>query len=205
MYFGKRSPFALRAKTKRVQLYIIKQKDFTELCGQYKNIFKKIHKKKKHNLKIIKHIFIRTISIFFNIKGFIIPDKYRYTIKNAINELNKEIIPFDIFKNSKTDTSYINEIDDEINQTIKDFDNELSHLYINLNSKEKRKINSKIRKVNSSSNNYKTNKISFLEDFHLSSGLFESKYSSSINKRKKNKKKKIKTKKSKNHLNLILY
>ena len=37
-----------------------------------------------------------------------------------------------------------------------------------------------------------------MEDFHLSSGLFESKYSSSINKRKKNKKKKIKTKKSKN-------
>ena len=114
MFFGKRTPFALRAKTKRVQLYFIKRKDFINLCCQYKNIFKALHKKKKHNLNIIKYIFIRIISTFCNTKGIVIPDKYKDTIEHAVNELNKEIIPFDAFKNKKMDNSYINEIDDEI-------------------------------------------------------------------------------------------
>ena len=196
MFFGKRTPFALRAKTKRVQLYFIKRKDFINLCCQYKNIFKALHKKKKHNLNIIKYIFIRIISTFCNTKGIVIPDKYKDTIEHAVNELNKEIIPFDAFKNKKMDNSYINEIDDEINQTLKDFDTEFSHLYSSLTLKEKRKINIKIRKVNSLSN-YKNEKSFFLEDFHLSSG-FDSKYSSSLytNKIKKNKKKKIKNTKN---------
>ena len=43
MFFRKRSPFALRVKTRRVKLFIIKKADFYKLYEQYKNVFRSIH------------------------------------------------------------------------------------------------------------------------------------------------------------------
>ena len=77
-------------------------------------------------------------------------------------------MPIEILKNKKSESSLINEIDEEINQTIKDFDIEVSKLQSNLNSIEKRKIFGNIKKVKSSTI-LKTKNI-FLEDLNLSSG-----------------------------------
>ena len=187
MFFTKRSPFALRVKTKRVKLFTIKKIDFINICGQYKNVFRDILKKKKINFQMIKNILIKTISKFCNVKGIQIHDRYTNTIKKAINELNKEIIPIEILKNLKKKNE-ISEIDEEINRTLKDFDNELSHLHSNLNIKEKRKPLGNIKKVKSS--HIKKNKNFLLEDFYLSSE-YESKYYSSIKNKKKKKYKKV--------------
>ena len=199
MFFGKRTPFALRVKTKRVKLYSIKKNDFIKLCEQYKNIFKSIHKKKILNFKIIKNIFIKTISTFCNSKGIEINDDYKNTIKKAVNELNKEIIPLDVFRDIKMESDQLNEIDEEINQTIKDFDIELSHFCSCLTLKQKRKIFGNIKKKNTTPN-FKNYQIFSIEDLHqISSGL-ESKYYSSFrkNKKRKNKKKEKKKKIFKN-------
>ena len=182
MFFGKRSPFALRVKTKRALLFGVKKEDFTKLCEQYKNIFREIHKKKKHNLNIIKNIMIKTIMTFCNVKGIKINNRYKNTIQKAINELNKEIIPIDILKNQKLESAF-NEIDDEINQTIEDFDKELSHLNSELNIKEKIK---KIYRKSKSSNVKKCKK--FLLEESNSSNEYESIYYSSVHKNRKKKK-----------------
>ena len=194
MFYRKRSPFALRVKTRRVKLFIIKKVDFYKLYEQYKNVFRSIHKKKMHNFIIIKHILIKTIAKFCNIKGITIHEKFKDTIKTAINELNKEIIPLEILKNAKLESSMIDEIDEEINKTIKDFDNELSHLQSTL-GKEKRKIFENIKKVKSS--NIMKLKPFLLDDLNMSSE-YESRYYSSLLKtrKKKNYKKKLKKIKS---------
>ena len=181
MFFGKRSPFALRVKTKRALLFGVKKEDFAKLCEQYKNIFREIHKKKKHNLKIIKNIMIKTIMTFCNVKGIKINNKYKDNIQKAINELNKEIIPIDILKNQKLESAF-NEIDDEINQTIEDFDKELSHLNSELNIKDK---NKKLIKKANTSNVKKCKKFLFEES--NSSNEYESIYYSSLYKRRKKK------------------
>ena len=193
MFFRKRSPFALRVKTRRVKLFIIKKADFYKLYEQYKNVFRSIHKKKKHNFIIIKHILIKTIAKFCNIKGIAIHERFKDTIKTAINELNKEIIPLEILKNAKLESGIIDEIDEEINETIKDFDCELSHLQSTL-GREKRKIFGNIKKVKSS--NIIQLKNFALDDLNMSSE-YESRYYSSLLKTRKKKNYKKKTKKPK--------
>ena len=126
MFFGKRSPFALRVKTKRVKLYAIKKINFANLCEEYRNVFRRIHKKKKHNYKIIKNILIKTISKFCDVKGIKIKDVYKPKILKAIKEIQKDHIPIEILKNSKNKNE-INEIDEQINKTIKDFDTEIQN------------------------------------------------------------------------------
>ena len=182
IYFGKRSPFALRARTKRVKLYSIKKDNFANLCEKYQHLFKRIHKKKKHNYKIIKNILIKTISKFCDSKGIRIKDAYKERINRAIKELQKENIPIEILKNSNVKNE-MNEIDEEINNTIKEFDNQIhlkqEEIYgkkqkkllkiqtttdNNLNSKMiKNKINLYNRKVKGTAIN-KRIKNSFLED-----------------------------------------
>jgi hypothetical protein len=57
MYHGKRSPFSVKVKTKRVKLYIIKKDDYSNLCDSYKNVIKRIQKKEKRNIKKIIFMF----------------------------------------------------------------------------------------------------------------------------------------------------
>ena len=124
---------------------------------------------------------IKTIMTFCNIKGIKINNKYKDNIQKAINELNKEIIPIDILKNQKLESAF-NEIDDEINQTIEDFDKELSHLNSELNIKDK---NKKLIKKANTSNVKKCKKFLFEES--NSSNEYESIYYSSLYKRRKKK------------------
>ena len=121
---------------------------------------------------------------FCNAKDIKINDRYKDNIKKAINELNKEIIPFNILKNVKLENT-LNEIDDEINQTIEDFDKELSHISSELNRKEKIKLFGKIKKVKST--NFKKFKKLLLENSN-SSIEYESRYYSSLYKNRKKKK-----------------
>ena len=193
MAYRKRSPFALRVKTKRVKLFVIKKEDFYKLYEQYKNVFRSIHKKKKHNFVIIKNILIKTIAKFCSIKGIKIDEKYKGIIKKATNELNKEIIPIELLKKPII-LNEINEIDEEINKTIKEFDHQFSGIKSYLN-KEKRKVFENIKKVRTSAT---LKKKFFLDDFNNSSDYEARYYSSFLNgKKKKNSKKnirKIKTK-----------
>ena len=185
MFFRKRSPFALRVKSKRAKLLVIKKSDFTKISNQYKNIFKSINKKKKHNFNIIKNIMIKTIIKFCNSKEIKINERYHDIIRKAVNELNKEIIPLDILKNAHFKNE-INEIDDEINKTIQAFDKEISHLNSELIINKKSKIFGNIKKVKTSNIKFKH---FLLEDLNSST---ESKYyTSSIKKKKKNHKTKI--------------
>ena len=179
MFFRKRSPFALRVKSKRAKLLVIKKSDFTKISNQYKNIFKSINKKKKHNFNIIKNIMIKTIIKFCNSKEIKINERYHDIIRKAVNELNKEIIPLDILKNAHFKNE-INEIDDEINKTIQAFDKEISHLNSELIINKKSKIFGNIKKVKTSNIKFKH---FLLEDLNSST---ESKYyTSSIKKKKK--------------------
>jgi len=138
MFFGKRSPFALRVKTKRVKLYAIKKAHFTELCEQYQNVLKRIHKKKKHNYKIIKNILIKTVSKFCDTKGIKIKEQYKSNVDKAMKEFNKKLIPFDLMKNEEDDRG-IDEIDEQINNTIKEFESEISNIASGINSKTRKK------------------------------------------------------------------
>ena len=68
MFFGKRSPFSVRVKSKKVKLFILKKADFSKLSSQYKNVIRRIHKKKKNNIKMVKSIFIKIIARFCDVK-----------------------------------------------------------------------------------------------------------------------------------------
>ena len=138
MFFGKRSPFALRVKTKRVKLYAIKKANFTELCEQYQNVLKRIHKKKKHNYRIIKNILIKTVSKFCDTKGIKIKEQYKSNVDKALKEFNKKLIPFDLIKSEKDDQG-LDEIDEQINNTIKEFESEISNIASGINSKTRKK------------------------------------------------------------------
>jgi hypothetical protein len=138
MFFGKRSPFALRVKTKRVKLYAIKKANFTELCEQYQNVLRRIHKKKKHNYRIIKNILIKTVSKFCDTKGIKIKEQYKSNVDKAMKEFNKKLIPSDLLKTNENDTG-IDEIDEQINNTIKEFESEISCMASGINSKSRKK------------------------------------------------------------------
>ena len=138
VFFGKRSPFAFRARTKRVKLYSIKKDNFANLCEEYQHLFRRIHKKKKHNYKIIKNIFIKTISKFCDSKGIRIKEMYKDKINRAIKELQKENIPIEILKNSNKNE--MNEIDEEINNTIKEFDNQIHLIQEEIYGKKWKKL-----------------------------------------------------------------
>ena len=164
MYFGKRSPFAVRVKSKKVKLFALKKSDFSKLCSQYKNVIRRIQKKKKKNIKMVKSIFIKIITRFCDIKGIKIDDKYKKIIKKAMTKLNKEIIPKDILKNI--------EIEEHISDSIKDFDSKLSFFQSSLSSKERIKLFQNLKKSFSNIENYK----SLLYREFILSNNYESKY-----------------------------
>ena len=169
MFFGKRSPFAVRVKSKKVKLFVLKKTDFSKLCSQYKNVIRRIQKKKKKNIKMVKNIFIKIITRFCDVKGVKIDDKFRKIIKRAFTKLNKQIIPKDIIKNI--------EIDEHISDSLKDFDTKLSFFQSSLSSKEKIKLFRSIKKSFSNIENYK----SLLFREFILSNKYESKYYSFSN------------------------
>ena len=187
MFFGKRSPFSVRVKSKKVKLFALKKSDFSKLCSQYKKVIRRIQKMKKKNIKMVKSIFIKIIARFCDIKGIKIDDKFMKTVKRAITKLNKEIIPKDILKNI--------EIEEHISDSIKDFDSKLSFFQSSLSSKEKKKLFTNLKKSFSNIENYK----SLLYREFILSNNYESKYYSYSKGKKLNKKltKKIKTIKDK--------
>ena len=137
VFFSKRSPFALRAKTKKVKLYGIKKDNFANLCEGYQHLFRRINKKKKHNYKMIKNILIKTISKFCDVKGIKINERFKDNIYRAIKELQKENVPVDILKGAKNKNE-ISEIDEQINSTIKEFDSQIqSKIESNIYKKKK--------------------------------------------------------------------
>ena len=137
MFFGKRCPFTLRVKTKRIKLYTIKKINFANLCEEYQNVFRRMHKRKMYNYKSIKNILIKTINNFCNSKGIRINEKYKETINKAIKEIKKSYIPIEILKNTKNKKGIneINEIDEEIKKTIEEFNINLRNSKIEKNSK----------------------------------------------------------------------
>ena len=182
MFFGKRSPFSVRVKSKKVKLFVLKKEDFSTLCSQYQNVIKRTQKKKKKIIKTVKSIFIKIITRFCDVKGIKIDDKYNKVIKRAMTKLNEEIIPKDIINNI--------EIDDHISDSLKDFDSKLSLFQSSLSSKEKLKL---LKKLNRSFSNIENYKSLLFREFILSN-KYESKYNSFSKSTKLNKKfhKKIK-------------
>ena len=138
MFFGKRTPFALIGKSNKIQLYSIKKDNYVNLCEEYHNVFRRIHKKKKHNYKTIKNILLKTISKFCDIKGIKIKQKYRMNINKALIDMQKELIPKDILKYfPKND---LNDIDKQINNTLKDFEKEMNLKKRDIKKAKKKKI-----------------------------------------------------------------
>ena len=176
MFFGKRSPFSVKVKSKKVKLFALKKADFNKLCSQYKNVIRRIQKKKKKDIKMVKSIFIKIIARFCDIKGIKIDGKFMKTIKRAITKLNKEIIPKDILKNI--------EIDEDITDSLNDFDSKLSFFQSSLSSNEKKKLFTNLKKSFSNIENYK----SLLYREFILSNKYESKYYSYSKGKKLNKK-----------------
>ena len=151
MYHGKRSPFSVKVKTKRVKLYIIKKDDYSNICDSYKNVIQRIQKKEKKNIKKIKNILIKTIDRFCHSNGIHIKDEYKPSIEKATKELNKNMLP-DIFKNNNFSQSELtNEIDEKINKTIKEFNTKFRKVSTKIASYKSKKeiINKERRKLKS--------------------------------------------------------
>ena len=119
LFYGKRSPFALKVKSKRVVLYAIKNEEYSNIRDTYKNVIKRINKREKKVLKLIKNVLIKTIDKFCNSNGINIKEEYQEKIEKAKNELKTKMIP-DILKNTTIESSS-NEIDNEINESIRQF------------------------------------------------------------------------------------
>ena len=144
MYHGKRSPFSVKVKTKRVKLFIIKKDDYSNLCDSYKNVIQRIQKKEKKNIKKIKNILINTIDRFCHSNGIRIKDEYIPSIEKAKKELNKNMLP-NIFKNNNISKSILNdEIDEKINKTIIEFNNEFKKVSTKLKMKNKYELKKEI-------------------------------------------------------------
>ena len=143
MYHGKRSPFSVKVKTKRVKLYIIKKDDYSNLCDSYKNVIQRIQKKEKKNIKKIKNILIKTIDRFCHSNGIRIKDEYMPSIEKANKELNKNMLP-NIFNNNISVSELNNEIDEKINKTIKEFKSELKKVSTQLGMKTKYELTKEI-------------------------------------------------------------
>ena len=121
LFYGKRSPFALKAKTKRVLLYTIKDEEFTNVSDTYKNVIKRINKKEKKILKIIKNVLIRTIEKFCKSNGINFKEEYIKDIEKAKKELEKSKIKTDIMTSTSFLSTSNNEIDNEINESVRQF------------------------------------------------------------------------------------
>ena len=119
LFHGKRTPFAVKVKSKRVLLYTIKNEEYSNICYTYKNVIKRINRKEKKIIKLIKNVLIKTIDKFCKSNEIDIKEEYLEEIEEAINELKTKMIP-DILKNSSVGSSN-NEIDNEINETVRQF------------------------------------------------------------------------------------
>ena len=154
MYHGKRSPFSVKVKTKRVKLYIIKKDDYSNLCDTYKNVIQRIQKKEKKNIKKIKNILIKTIDRFCHSNGINIKDEYKPSIEKATKELNKNMLP-DIFKNNNfSESELAKEIDEKINKNLKEFSTKFNRVSTRMNMKtnyklKKEIINKEMKKIKS--------------------------------------------------------
>ena len=89
LFYGKRTPFALKVKTKRVLLYTIKDEEFTNISDTYKNDIKRINKKEKKIIKIIQNVLIRTIEKFCKSNGIKYKEEYVEDIERAKKEIQK--------------------------------------------------------------------------------------------------------------------
>ena len=150
MYHGKRSPFEVKVKSKRVKLYVIKKDDYQSICDTYKNFIQRIHKKEKKNLNNIKNILIKTIDRFCHAHGISIKEEYQEYIEKAIKDFNKNTLPDFLKNNSSFAHLFTNEIDEEINKTIKEFSIKLNKVSTirpryNLKANKKSKPNPKLK------------------------------------------------------------
>ena len=125
IHHGKRSPFEVKVKSKRVKLYVIKKDDYLNICETYKNFTQRIHKKEKKNIKQIKNILIKTIDRFCHTHGFNIKEEYKPIVEKAIKDFNKNSLPDFLKNNNAFDNLFTNEIDEEINKTIREFNTKL--------------------------------------------------------------------------------
>jgi len=125
MHHGKRSPFEVKVKTKRVKLYVIKKDDYSNICVNYKNFIERIHKKEKKNIKHIKNVLIKTIDRFCHAHGINIKEEYRALVEKAIKDFNINSLPDFLKNNSAFANLFTNEIDEEISKTIKEFSTKL--------------------------------------------------------------------------------
>ena len=163
IFYGKRSPFEVKVKTKRAKIYTIKREEYSTICDNYKNIIKRIHKKEKKTLENIKNILIKTIDRFKDLNGIKKKEQQQNIINKAKKELKKDKLTENLL-NSKLGINQINEIDEEINKTIKEFNNQ-ANLFKSITLRKKRTNNglknNNQNQNNNSLNNLKRNRSSF--------------------------------------------
>ena len=99
MFYGKRSPFKVKVKSKRAKLYTIKRDDFSTISETYKNIIQRNHKKEKRHLKMVKNGLIKNISRFCSSNGIKIAEEHTEIINKAVKKINNKMLP-DILKNT---------------------------------------------------------------------------------------------------------
>ena len=181
MFHGKRSPFAVKVRSKRAKLYTIKSDDFADLCESYKNIINRKQKKEKKYLKIIKNILIKTIDKFCNINGIKIYDQYKTIIDKALFEINEKFVP-DILKNTSIARSILNnEFETKIDKNLKEFSE-----YHKLNTLSESQTLSK------NTTDQKDKNINIIPKGKILSKLIKDNNSSLNNKKIRNKKKSLK-------------
>ena len=64
MFLDRPSPLSLRVKSKRVDLFLLRKKDASNIKKDYPNIWKRINDKSMHNMKSIKALTKKVINRF---------------------------------------------------------------------------------------------------------------------------------------------
>ena len=117
MFYGKRSPFKVKVKSKKAKLYTIKRDNFFSIIDTFKNIIKRNHKKEKKHLKKIKDALIKAISRFCSSEGIKIAEEHKKDINKAIKKINNKMLP-DILKNARIGNTLSNNSESENNKAL---------------------------------------------------------------------------------------
>ena len=91
MSLGKSSPFTLKAKSRIVEILLLRKLDVMNLSENFPNIWRKIHDKSYHNLVSIKKLAFKTLSQYYNTHFYHIKNRDKNFGFNLDNSLSKSL------------------------------------------------------------------------------------------------------------------
>ena len=91
MILNERSPFTVKVKSKKAELFFLQKTEATEISNKYPNIWKRIVHKSSYNMRQIKNIMKKKIIIFCDLNGISINPEIKKNANNDISEVINSI------------------------------------------------------------------------------------------------------------------